>query len=990
LGSFHLLTVRPQDVVATPIAIDDDETIEGIVTTNFSVLDNDFDSDGDNFEITAITSGPSSGTATIINNNTQIQFIPAAFGVFYIRYQICEVDCETLCSEATLTVTVNPEGDYGDAPPSYGVMSYNINPIGDSGNPVGASFGATRLGSIVSGESGMYVPGTFPYGEAHSDDDGIVFVGGQDLRRGTTQSLTVSWISNDLGGHIYGWIDFNGDGTFQDPGERVVDNIEVGNATTNGSTGSVSVNYNIPSDAQLGTTYARFTIQSDPSERGPTGDFAATNNPSEDGEVEDYSVNIINNVEICGNGMDDDGDGLIDDIDPDCGYVNELDCSNNRYYIPPVWRTNGDNYNQPSRFFIYTAFPNAEITVRTSDGVAFNQNYSLTAGNLLEIPLDTSLMQTQTENLVESNRGFIVESDYPVQILYALTGALNNNLITVKGSEALGRAFRTGSQTNTVSPSNASKLEAHFISVMATEDNTTVTFNFSGSLEGITSPHQVTLNAEETYLIRDRLDNRTISGSLVTADKEITVVSGSQHTRASGTGSRDGGVDQLVPIDRVGQDYVVTKGGAVDQQEYAIIVAVENNTEVFIDGSSSPITSINAGQYYSYGLTGSLGDPHSIHTSKIAYVYQVSGLTTGEVGMAICSPVGSCRGSRCSTFPRIGSGFSHSMSVIIQNSGLSSLRLNGVLYNDPSYGNTAVPVPGLSGYSTVYFDDSDITNFNILTSDEYFFASLVNGLGASTGTFGYINSFAEKVNIIDPATDLPTTNYLVDTLCGDESILHCLMVESCGSNHQITNIINGDYTASATIVNDTCINYTPQSGYSGFDVLTVEVTNEFGVTGQVCLQFYICSGVPQFTSSPVDLTVDCDAIPSAPSPAVSDDCDQSIAVNFQEVRIDHPTANWRSSGTCDILYAVTDGVIDTKGTGTTSDDEISFTLSVIGQNIGVSWSTSINGTNISGSYYESFLLENIAYSGPTLNFNIVDSSNGSCTQSVSIDLSSFD
>ena len=131
--------------------------------------------------------------------------------------------------------------------------------------------------------------------------------------------VSFSWSSNDSEGHIFGWIDFNGDGDFDDPSERIIDNFLVGSAGhTNGSVGSASVQFNVPLTAVCGVSYARFTIQSDINERGPTGDFCTSNNSSLDGEVEDYVVAIVGCAEVCNNNFDDDGDGLVDCLDDDC------------------------------------------------------------------------------------------------------------------------------------------------------------------------------------------------------------------------------------------------------------------------------------------------------------------------------------------------------------------------------------------------------------------------------------------------------------------------------------------------------------------------------------------------------------------------------------------------------------------------------------------------------------------------------------------------
>ncbi|MEM8906784.1 MAG: GEVED domain-containing protein, partial [Bacteroidota bacterium] len=315
LGAYHLLEIDPQSILDNPIANDDNGgTMYLGNTQTFSVFDNDYDAAGDQFFLANIISPPAGGTATIVGSNTAIQYVAdATEGIYQLTYQICETDCSYLCDTAVLTIEVVPEFDYGDAPASYGDICYTI-------KPTESPFSPTRLGSIVDGDNNMQHSGNADGDDADGsdDDDGVVFVGGTILTKGTNPSITFSWSSNDIDGHIFGWIDFDGDGTFDEPGERIVNNFEVGSKSSNGSAGTTTVQYTVPNSAACGPTYVRFTIQSDFNERGPTGTFCNTNNTHQDGEVEDYIVSIVGCAEVCDNGYDDDGDGLLDCLDPDC------------------------------------------------------------------------------------------------------------------------------------------------------------------------------------------------------------------------------------------------------------------------------------------------------------------------------------------------------------------------------------------------------------------------------------------------------------------------------------------------------------------------------------------------------------------------------------------------------------------------------------------------------------------------------------------------
>ena len=78
-------------------------------------------------------------------------------------------------------------------------------------------------------------------------------------------------------GYLNAWIDWNGDGDW-DSGEQIANTSHVGS-------GTISLNFNVPDAATLGTTYARFRFSTQPGLQ-PTGTAI-------DGEVEDYQIQIV-------------------------------------------------------------------------------------------------------------------------------------------------------------------------------------------------------------------------------------------------------------------------------------------------------------------------------------------------------------------------------------------------------------------------------------------------------------------------------------------------------------------------------------------------------------------------------------------------------------------------------------------------------------------------------------------------------------------------
>ncbi len=557
-------------------------------------------------------------------------------------------------------------------------------------------------------------------------------------------------------------------------------------------------------------------------------------------------------TEICGNGIDDDGDGMIDNQDPDCPVgLDPIVCEQGfDYYVPPVWQMSGiaSDYIAPSILCLSTSFPEATVTIETADG-SYSNTLTLNAGSTDTLRFDDSfnVLLTDMNNTVETNRGLIVTSDFPIQVLYILDGDLNKNLLTIKGQEAKGRSFRVGTQTRTLvqPPTGIVREEHHFISVMAVEDGTNVTITTDKVIQGQTSPINIMLDAGETYLVINDDFNVTLTGALVTSDKDIVVASGSQHTSAYGVTEDDGGVDQLVPVRSIGTDYILVRGEVTPIQDYGIVVATENNTVVSVDGT--PVITLNAGEYYEVDVTGTIGTGTYINGSKPIYVYHVSGLTLGEVGMALLAPIGQCRGDLSTSFARADVGAAVpdecAVNIVIIDAGLASLELNGV--NVASLPTTTIlPVAAFPGYSTVTIRDADIAAENLLESDEFFNAAVIIGNPSNTGTYGSITSFSEKINILDPFLNESVEFYVLDTICADSSLSHTLNVLSCGSTEKIRTIDQGAL-GTATITGDLSFDYT-SNGMPGDDVISVTVVNDFGIQSTVCIGIRIDTLLVEF------------------------------------------------------------------------------------------------------------------------------------------------
>ena len=108
-----------------------------------------------------------------------------------------------------------------------------------------------------------------------ADDDGVTI---PELMAGETATITAD--VTGAGGFLQGWIDFNGDGDFDDTGEQVAADLQL----AGGTSGIINVPVTVPSDAVTTQTFARFRWST------TSGLNATTAAP--DGEVEDYAVTV--------------------------------------------------------------------------------------------------------------------------------------------------------------------------------------------------------------------------------------------------------------------------------------------------------------------------------------------------------------------------------------------------------------------------------------------------------------------------------------------------------------------------------------------------------------------------------------------------------------------------------------------------------------------------------------------------------------------------
>ena len=233
--------------------------------------------------------------------------------------------------------------------------------------------------------------------------------------------------------------------------------------------------------------------------------------------------------------------------------------------------------------------------------------------------------------------GFYVKGDKPFFASLRFSIKNHGEIQTSKGTAALGTEFRA-----VMAPITVYNGILNFMnSVMATEDNTRVTItDFSPTVQfsDYISRSQITftLNKGQSYIIDGTGDNSQnytgYIGAKIISDKPIVIANGNFNGQYAGNYSNSSDIlmDQGVPVDKLGQEFVLMKGNGnpTNNMEKGLILATENNTEIYINNGTTPVATLNAGQYYITDNSAYLNQGFAhynmlIKATKNVYVYQL-------------------------------------------------------------------------------------------------------------------------------------------------------------------------------------------------------------------------------------------------------------------------------------------------------------------------------------------------------------------------------
>jgi len=289
----------------------------------------------------------------------------------------------------------------------------------------------------------------------------------------------------------------------------------------------------------------------------------------------------------------------------------------NRHWLPPLHSRLGSTVED---HYVYLSTPIAipfQVTVTTGDGVPISGSpFTISEGNPVRILIGNTqpspmFLDINDVNIVTGNKGLILEASKDFYASFRVRSTNHAEILVSKGKTALGTSFRLGS----VPQQYDSTIRNFVSSFMATEDNTEVTLSdydnqivFVSGFGNVDSDSQTfLLNKGQSVVVSGYTNivaNRTgFIGALVTSTKPIVVntgnaTGGTGSNPGNGSSGQDFNLDQIVPVEKVGSEYIVVRGNGSDNSEFPLVIATVDNTEIYVNGDTTPITIINAGEYF--------------------------------------------------------------------------------------------------------------------------------------------------------------------------------------------------------------------------------------------------------------------------------------------------------------------------------------------------------------------------------------------------------
>ncbi|WP_396152756.1 T9SS type B sorting domain-containing protein [Flavobacterium sp.] len=452
----------------------------------------------------------------------------------------------------------------------------------------------------------------------------------------------------------------------------------------------------------------------------------------------------------------------------------------NKHWLPPLHSRDATAISDQYIYMSTNETVPFQVTATDGNGVPYaGSPFTISAASPASFTVGTGqptkmFLNLSDVNTVVSGKGVMLQGTKDFYVSFRMRHMAHAETIISKGKPGIGTNFRLGCTINEIVDNRKNFVS----SVMATENNTTVTLSnyntgvvFSSGTGNITDDTQTyTLNAGQCIVfsgysnVTANLDG--IIGGLITSDKPVAVNTGNVlggNTNTQG----DITLDQIVSASQIGTDYIFIEGNGISTMENPLIVAHENNTDIFVNGSTAPIITLNAGQYYlvpNSFYQGTINSNIYIRASKPVFAYQLlgGGSSAATSGLNFIPPL-SCFFQNSVNIPNVNQ--------IGSNTYTSDLMM--LTYSNATISINGVAVP--TSQAQTVLGNTDWVSYRIanqsgnlaITSTGPLAVGVFGFQGTAAGFAGYYSGFGSTPLPTDVEVCSSSTTNLFDAINGN-------------------------------------------------------------------------------------------------------------------------------------------------------------------------------------------------------------------------------
>ncbi|WP_186439765.1 Ig-like domain-containing protein [Cellulophaga sp. RHA_52] len=363
----------------------------------------------------------------------------------------------------------------------------------------------------------------------------------------------------------------------------------------------------------------------------------------------------------------------------------------------------------------------------------------------------TSAVTANLGNVIDGNgSGLKLTASEAFYANFKVNGSSQAASLTSKGTSALGTHFKWAGPPNRTT---YAKGGYSVLSIMATQDGTVIDvtdYDTDLLIQRNTDATAITddalnftLDAGESYILAVRANTGTANrtgfiGADIKSTAPIAVTTGGTLYAIASQGGRDLGIDQLVPIELLGTEYVVIQGNG-GSAERVIITGTANGTSVNVNGSY--YGSVENGTFLEInGSEFSANENMLIETTAAVYVHHaiigINGAANTD-GLNFVPPLSCFNDAELNelSIPRVIAGTSYTASSLM----ITTIAGSTVLVNGTATTETEKAVPNSTTWVTYKIPIDNNGNYSV-SSNNPIAVSIFGGSG-NAGFGGYFSSF---------------------------------------------------------------------------------------------------------------------------------------------------------------------------------------------------------------------------------------------------------